>query len=83
MEQIEVLKTKLEEYRDDHEQQESSIQDDIISRNDTLSSVQESVERRKKTLEISEYEVELALPCIGPFALMQDFFPVNFFPVCL
>jgi len=52
VEQIEILKGKLEEYKIEHENQETSILEDIASKTDLLFTVQESLDRRKKTLEI-------------------------------
>lgn len=51
-EQIEILKVKLEEYKVDHKKHESSIEDDIASKNEKKALVQSTLDQRKKALEI-------------------------------
>jgi len=52
IEQIEIIKNKLEEYKLDHKTHESSIEDDIVAKTEKKGYVQSSLDQRKKALEI-------------------------------
>jgi len=52
IEQIEIIKNKLEEYKLDHKTHESSIEDDIAAKTEKKGYVQSSLDQRKKALEI-------------------------------
>ena len=57
-EQMEILKRKLEEYKLEHKKHEDSIEEDILSKEDLLFNVKDSLERRKKALDIMDEDVE-------------------------
>ena len=52
IEQIEIIKNKLEEYKLDHKTHESSIEDDISAKTEKKGYVQSSLDQRKKAFEI-------------------------------
>ena len=52
LEQMEILKRKLDEYKLEHELHENSILEEIATKTDMLSTVQDSLDRRRKTLEL-------------------------------
>ena len=51
-EQIEILQRKLQEYKVEHKQHEESIEDDITTKEEAIFQVKESLEKRRKTLEL-------------------------------
>ena len=57
-EQMEILKRKLEEYKLEHKKHEDSIEEDILSKEDLLFNVKDSLERRKKGLDIMDEDFE-------------------------
>merc|ERR1712088_1201440 len=51
-EQMEILQTKLDEYKLEHKAQEESLEDEIQAKEDTIISVKESIEIRMKALDL-------------------------------
>lgn len=51
-EQIEILQTKLEEYKLDHKRHAESLEDDISTKEDVLTNVKLTLEHRMKVLEL-------------------------------
>jgi len=51
-EQIQILRQKLEEYKLDHKAQEESLEDEIVTKEDVIANVKESLEIRMKAVEL-------------------------------
>ena len=51
-EQIEILQRKLKEYKVEHKEHEDAIEGDLAAKEDAIFNVKESLEKRKKALEI-------------------------------
>jgi len=62
-EQMEILQTKLDEYRLEHKAQEESLEDEIQAKEDTIISVKESIEIRMKALD---------LDCVDTSSVLSD-----------
>ena len=59
-EQIDVLQRKLEEYKIEHKAQEESLEDEIVAKEDLITSVKQSVEFRMKAIELDTSEPKLS-----------------------
>ena len=51
-EQIEILQRKLQEYKVEHKQHEEAIEDDITTKEEAIFQVKDSLEKRRKMLEM-------------------------------
>ena len=60
---MEILQTKLDEYRLEHKAQEESLEDEIQAKEDTIISVKESIEIRMKALD---------LDCVDTSSVLSD-----------
>ena len=59
-EQIDVLQRKLEEYKIEHKAQEESLEDEIVAKEDLITSVKQSIEFRMKGIELDTSETKLS-----------------------
>ena len=59
-EQIDVLQRKLEEYKIEHKAQEESLEDEIVAKEDLITSVKQSIEVRMKAIELDTSETKLS-----------------------
>ena len=63
-EQIEILQRKLEEYKVERKIHEEAIEDDITTKEEAISQVKESLEKRRKTLECDEELDDVSDTCL-------------------
>ena len=59
-EQIDVLQRKLEEYKIEHKAQEESLEDEIVAKEDLITSVKQSIEFRMKGIQLDTSETKLS-----------------------
>ena len=58
-EQIEILQRKLQEYKAEHKQHEDAIEGDLAAKEEAIFNVKESLDKRKKALEIDYCDDEV------------------------